>query len=59
MVIELHQDNRALDAEVERIVATKATNPAKIRLVKVLLYLLKLDLASLGRVVKKEFVAYG
>lgn len=59
MVIELHQDNRALDAEVERIVATKATNPAKIRLVKVLLYLLKLDLASLGRVVKKEFVTYG
>lgn len=58
VMIELHQDDRALDTKVEGVIVAEATDPAKVRFAKVLLDLLELELTSLGRVVKEELMAY-
>jgi len=59
MMIKFHQDNWALDPEVKRVVIAEATDPAKVRFVKMLLDLLELELTGVGWMVKKELVTNG
>lgn len=59
MMVEFHQDNRALDPEVERVIIVEATNPAKVCLVKMLLDLLELELTGVGWMVKKKLMTNG
>jgi hypothetical protein len=47
VVVKFNQDDGALDAEVERVVFTEASDPAKVRFAKVLLDLFELELAGL------------
>lgn len=58
-MIEFHEDNRALDPEVKRVIITEATDPAKVRFVKMLLDLLELELTGVGWMVKQELVTNG